>query len=321
MPQPTQTDLHVDALLTMLSIAYMNEPDAFIADEAFPVIPVAKQSNKIATYDKDYWFRDEAALRAPGQEAKGGGYGVDTSTTYFCDNYAFKDDIPDETRENYDQPFEPDNDSTALVTEKLKLRREKAFASDFFKTGVWTATGSDTNFATTATTQWSDYANSDPIGDVEAGREAIYSGTGKDPNKLLVGRAVWAKLKHHPDLIERIKYTQKAILTTDLVASLLEIPRLMIGKAIENTTDENAATQTYSYIFGKSALLFYTPDRPGLRTPSAGYTFHWSKFGGISYIRRVRDEKGQYDRIEGHTFFDQKAIAADTGYFMYNVVA
>jgi len=319
VPQPTQSDLHVDVLLTMLSIAYMNEPDAFIADEAFPVIPVAKQSNKLAKYTKEFWFRDEAKLRAPGEEAKGSGYGVDTSDTYFADNYAFKDDIPDETRENYDQPFDPDNDSVLLVTEKLKLRREVSFATDFFTTGVWVATGSDTNFASTPTTQWSDYANSDPIGDVEAGREAIYTGTGKDPNKFIIGRGVWAKLKHHPDLIERIKYTQKAILTVDLVASLLEIPRLMIGKALYNSTSEAAATQTYGYIFGKHGLLMYTPDRPGLRTPSAGYTFHWSKFGGISYIRRLRDEKGQYDRIEGHTFYDQKAVATDCGYFMQNL--
>jgi hypothetical protein len=321
MPQPVTSDLHVDVLLSMLSIAYMNEPDAFIADEAFPVVPVAKQSNKIAKYDKEFWFRDEASLRAPAQEAKGGGYTVNTSDTYFCSNYAYKDDIPDELRENYDQPFDPDNDSTALVTEKLKLRREVAWATDFFKTTVWGATGTDTDFSSTPTTQWSDYANSDPIGDVETGREAIYSGTGKDPNKLIIGRAVLAKLKHHPDLVERIKYTQTAILSVGIIASLFDVEKILVGKAIKNTTKEAASTQTYSYIFGKSALMLYTPARPGLRTPSAGYTFQWSKFGGISYIRRIRDDKAQYDRIEGHTFFDQKAIATDCGYFMYNVVA
>jgi hypothetical protein len=320
MPQPNVADLHVDVLLTMLSIAYMNEPGAYIADEAFPVIPVPKQSNKIAQYDKDYWFRDEAKLRAPGTETYGSGYAVTTSATYFAENYGFHDDIPDEMRENYDQPFDPDNDATLLVTEKLKLKREVAFATDFFTTGIWTPTGSDTDFSAAGYYQWDDYANSDPIGNVEAGREAIYSTTGRDPNKLILGRAVWSKLKHHPDLIERIKYTQKAILTTELVASLLEIDKIMVGKAIKAAVAEGQATQTYSYIFGKNALMLYTPPKPGLRVPSAGYTFHWNKFGGISYIRRIRDEKGQYDRIEGHTFFDQKYIGQDLGYFMYKIV-
>lgn len=320
MPQPNVGDLHVDVLLTMLSIAYMNEPDAYIADEAFPVIPVPKQSNKIAKYNKDFWFRDEAKLRAPGTETYGSGFAVDTSDTYFAENYGFHDDIPDELRANYDQPFDPDNDATALVTEKLKLKREVAFATDFFKISVWTATGSDKDFSSAGNFQWNDYSNSDPIGDIETAREGVYSTTGRDPNKLILGRAVWAKLKHHPDLIERIKYTQKAILTVDLVASLLEIERLMVGKAIKAAAVEGQATQTYSYIFGKHFLLMFTPANPGIRIPSAGYTFHWSKFGGISYIRRIRNDMAQYDRIEGHTFFDQKSIGTDLGYFGTNVV-
>jgi hypothetical protein len=320
MPQPVTSDLHVDALLTVLSIAYMNADDAFVADKIFPMVSVAKQTNKLAKYTKDYWFRDEAAIRAPGQEAKGAGYGVDTSDTYSCDNYAFKDDIPDELRENYDQPFDPDNDSTQLVIQKLKLRREVAFASDFFKTGVWTATGSDTDYATTVTKMWSDYANSDPIQDVEDMREGIYSITGQEMSDLLIGRAVYSKLKNHPDLIERIKYTQKAILSADLIASLLDVKRLHIGKAIKAATKEGQ-TATYSYIFGKHALGMYVPDSPGLRTPAAGYTFTWSKFGGLSYIRRLRDDKGQYDRIEGHTFFDQKYVSADCGFFLADVIA
>ena len=106
----------------------------------------------------------------------------------------------------------------------------------------------------------------------------------------------------------------------ELVAALFELERLLIGKAIYNTTDEGAATQTYAYIFGKHGLMSYAPPRPGLRIPSAGYIFTWKKFGGISYIRRLRDEKGQYDRIEGHTFFDQKAVSTDCGYFMENLV-
>lgn len=316
MPQPLQADLHVDALLTMLSIAYMNESDAYIADRLFPIVSVKKQSDKIATYTKDYWFRDDAQLRAPGTESTGGGYEVTTSTTYFCDNYAWHEDVPDETRANYDQPFDPDAEATALVTEKLKLKRERAWAADFFKTGVWTTT---TTLA--GVDQWSDYAGSDPIGNIETAREAIYSVTGREPNKLLVGRGVWAKMKHHPDFIERIKYTQKAILTVDLVSSLLEVDQMFVGKAIYATAKEGATSQTYSYIYGKSALLFYTPPSPALRTPSAGYTFTWNKMGGISFMRRIRDDKAMYDRIEGHTFFDQKCLGTDLGYIYLTAVA
>ena len=312
--QPTPQDLHVDALLTMLSIAYMNEPSVYIADQAFPVVTVGKQSNKIAKYDKEYWFRNEAKLRAPATESHGGGYEVDTSDTYFCENWSFHVDVAIEDRENYDSPFDPDNDATMLVVEKFRLVREAKFAADFFKTTVW-ATDNST------ATKWSDYGSSAPIQDVEAAREVIFSSTAKDPNKLVLGRAVWAQIKHHPDFIERIKYTQKAILTVDIVASLLEVDQILVGKAIASTTNEGIATQTVGYIFGKNALLLYTPARPGLRIPSAGYTFHWNKLGSLSFVRRINDAKTQADRIEGHTYFDQKAIATDCGYFFSAIVA
>ena len=42
MPQPTSTDVHVDAILTNMSIAYMQEAYAFVAARAFPTVNVNK---------------------------------------------------------------------------------------------------------------------------------------------------------------------------------------------------------------------------------------------------------------------------------------
>ncbi len=313
MPQPTAQDVHEDALLTMILIAYMNQPDAYIADTIFPIVPVRKQSGHIPQYTKADWFRDLASLRSPGTESRGSGFGV-TKATYFSDNYATHVNVDDESRDNQDAPYDLDDAATRLVSERLRIRREKAWAADFFKTGVW---GTDL----TPTDTWDDYALSDPIGDMEVGREGIHAVTGKEPNDLTVGRQVWTKLKHHPDFIERIKYTQLAIVTTGLIASLLELNRVLIGRAIETTSEEGASSDTFGYIFGKHALLTYTPGRPSLMLPSAGYTFVWNKRGGIAFTRRIRDEKAMYDRIEGHTYFDQKTIGTDLGYLMDDAVA
>ncbi len=46
MAQPTASDVHVDAVLTNLSVAYIQEQDAYIATKVFPVIPVDKKSDK-----------------------------------------------------------------------------------------------------------------------------------------------------------------------------------------------------------------------------------------------------------------------------------
>jgi hypothetical protein len=317
MPQPDIRDAHVDQLLTILSHAYMNEAENYIADKVFPVIPVRKQSARIAKYTKADWFRDEASLRSPGTESAGTGFSVDTTDTYFCDNYAVHKDIADEVRENTDAPYDPDLEATMLVTDRLLLRREIAFAADFMAISKW---GTDAN---KTAAPWSDYGTGDPIGDVETGKDTIHKTTAREANKIVIGREVWSKLKHHPDFIERIKYTQRGVLTTDIVAAILEIGQILIGKAIKNTYVEGQtdAAAAYSYVVGDSALLLHVAPRPALLTPSAGYTFHWSNFGALSFIRRLRNDFTQVDRIEAHTYFDQKAIGTDLGYYLYNLVA
>ena len=65
MAQPTPSDVHVDAILTNISVAYIQDQNYFIANKVFPSIPVEKQSDKYFKYTKGDWFRDEAAVRAP----------------------------------------------------------------------------------------------------------------------------------------------------------------------------------------------------------------------------------------------------------------
>ena len=128
----------------------------------------------------------------------------------------------------------------------------------------------------------------------------------------------------HPDLVDTIKYTQRGVLTTDLVASLLEIDRLEIGRAIYTTSVEGTAESSVSYsrIWGKNALLMYIPASPSLMTPAAGYTFVWRRVpNALQFMKRMRDEEREVDIIEGNSYFDQKITAANAGLFLSNAVA
>ena len=64
MPQPTTGDVHVDAILTNMSIAYMQEAYAFVAGKVFPTVPVSKQSDKFFTSTQADFIRDQVELRA-----------------------------------------------------------------------------------------------------------------------------------------------------------------------------------------------------------------------------------------------------------------
>ncbi|MDD5034122.1 MAG: hypothetical protein PHE55_05135 [Methylococcaceae bacterium] len=318
MAMPTASDVHVDGLLTNISIGYVNK--SYIADQVFGIVPVQRQSDIIPQYDKSHWFRNLAKLRAPATKSERSGYKVTNTAKYFCDRYSFGFEIPDDVRANADAPYNMDRDGVAFATDKIQMAREQKFATDFFVTTPWTTTVTGgTDF-----TQWSDYGASDPLGDMETNKETVEGLIADSPNVLVLGRQVWSKLKWHPDLIDTIKYTQRAQMTIDLAAALFELESILVGKALTTATAEGTAegSVVYSRIFGKHGLLLYRPPSPGLMTPAAGYTFVWQRVpSAIQYIKRIRDEEREVDIIEANSFFDQKVTAADSGLFISGATA
>src|SRR5271166_4957650 len=135
MPQPTRSDVHVNRPLTNVSIAYIQRAQDFVADKVFPYVPVMKQSDRYFVYTKDWWFRAGAEKRAPGTESAGGGFNINNTPSYFCDVWAWHDDVDDQTRGNADEPLDMDRDATLFVTQVLLLRREIQYVSKFMAAG------------------------------------------------------------------------------------------------------------------------------------------------------------------------------------------
>lgn len=329
MPQPNVNNVHIDAILTNISVAYIQNTANFIADKVFPVVPVDKKSDLYFTYTKADWFRDEAQKRADGTASAGSGYGL-TTASYQADVFAFHKDIGDQTRANADNPLNPDMEATQFVTQRLLLRREVQWTNDFFKTGVWATDVTGTGTANVAGTYWSDYVNSptsytsDPIAQVENAKASVLSTTGYEPNTFVLGYKVFQVLKNHPMLIDRYKYTQAgAIVTEDLLAQLFGVERVLVAKAVVNSANEGA-TASLGFVAGNSALLCYSAPNPGLLTPSAGYTFMWTGVsGGLGTtvgVSRFRMEELKADRVEGEMAFDNKVIGSDLGYFWSSIV-
>lgn len=326
MPQPTRSDVHVNRPLTNISVAYIQRATDFIADQVFPTIPVSKQSDRYFTYDKSYWFRSEATERAPGTESAGSGFTIDSTPSYYARLYAVHKDVDDQTRANTDDPLNADRDATLLVTQQMLLKKDALWASTFFKTGVWT---NDLTAVTSGTPTASEFlrwdvAGGDPTADVTLQATKMHERTGYRPNVLVITPFVLQKLNNHSLILDRIKYTQRGIVTLDLLAALFGVEKVVVANATNNTAQEGAAT-AMSFVFGKSALLLYSNPNPSIMQPSAGYTFSWSGLlgagAGGSRIKRFRQEQIESDRIEAEMAFDYKVVASDCGTFMSGVVS
>ena len=267
--------------------------------------------------------------RAPATESAGGGYSLDNTPTYFATRYSFHKDIPDEVRANADAVLNPDREATAYVTHKALIRREKLFVSRFFSTGIWGAdiTGVASSPNASQVLQWND-ANSSPIENVRVAKRAIAESTGFEPNKLVLGRAVYDTLLDHPDIVDRLKYGQTpggvANTSTSDLATLFKVDEILVMNAIENTAKEGQ-NASHSFIGGKAALLCYSTPAPGLMTPTAGYTFSWTGLMGSgsegNRIRSFRMENIGADRVEIDMCFDMKLVAPELGRFWTSIIA
>lgn len=298
MPEPE--NVHVDQILTNISIQYRNA--AYVGTQIMPIVPVKKKSDIYYIYDsKADRFRIPLTLRAPKTESRTVDWKV-TTDGYVCDEHALNDLIDDIERDNADKPLNLEVDTIEFLTDivtlglemRIKTMLEASLTANAPTNGVW-----------------SDYTTEtiDPIADIEIGKAAIHAVIFREPNVLLLGKAVYDKLKHHPKILELIKYSQKGVLTTDLMASLFGIEKVIVGNAGYNTAKEGKAA-VLSYLWGKNAILAYVEPKPGIKKFSLGYTFQSQKF----QTRRARIETKHSDWFEVGDIETEKMICAACGY-------
>jgi Phage major capsid protein E len=320
MPNPTPSDLHINGYLTDLSVAYLNQASKFAAPVVFPWVDVQKQSDVYAIFDRGDFLRDGMQVRGIYDTAAQTGFRVSTAD-YRCEVWSLAKLVSDREKANADDPFRPDEDAAAFLTQQRLIRQEVDWCSTYFTTGVWTGSSTGTDLTVTA---WDD-VSSTPIENVEDESAEIESNTGMLPNTLVVNRRVWQALKNHPDIVDRVKHTSGASLTTDVVARLMGLDRIVIAAGVRNSAQEGA-TAAVDYIAGNHALLAYSASSPGLMTPSAGYIFRWVGAdapggGGAQSISTFRDDKRRCDRHEIMAAWDCQAVSPLCGAFFSSVVS
>lgn len=293
-------NVHIDAVLSQISIGYGNL--GAVGDVLFPSVKVNKQSDKYYVFGRENWFPEDD-LRAPGSIANEI-IGIQVSLdTYYAQEHALQIPVTDEERSNVDSPLAPDRDATEHVTDKIILGRERAIqvlattAANYAATNTTTLSGG---------TQWSAYATSDPIGVMRTGKSAVHAQIFREPNVAVIPYQVMTVLEDHPDFLERIKYSERAIFSPDLLASVLGFDRVVVP-GVGIGTSNPGASPTFGYLWGKDVVLAYVPPRPGLKVPAYGYEFTWR----TRSIDRWREEPRKSDLIRCSTSYDLKMTAVD----------
>lgn len=315
-------DVHINAALTTVSLAYMQNASNFIASQVFPVVPVQKQSDLIWNFEPEQFNKNLLRKRAPSTEAAIAGMQAST-VPYYAHVWALGSDIADQTRANTDSAWNLDRQYTEFLTNSALISRELNFISTFLVPGIWGTnwTGVAATPGTNQILQWDNPAST-PIEDIRTGARLIQRRTGFRPNKLVLGRKTFDILVDHPDIVDRVKYGQTpngaALVNMQALAALFEVDRVIVANAVENVNG------TTDFVFDNGALLVYSPDNAAPQMPAAGLTYSWTGYTGANgvggRIFKFRMDHLRSDRIEIELAYDQRVTGASLGLFIGSAV-
>ena len=251
MPQITPAQARViDPVLSTIAQGYQNSE--MIAPFLFPTVPANLRGGNIIAFGKEA-FMLYASQRAPGENTKRVKFGY-AGAPFSLVDYSLEGVCPIEVQQEAANGASIDMCARAIggVSAIMVLRLEKQ-AADIARNAA--SYGAANKVTLSGTAQWSDFgATSDPIAAVETAKEAIRAATGKRPNTITMGAAVMAKLRQHPKIVERIKYTGRDVATNELLASLFGVQRVVSGDAIYS----NDAGTAFTDVWGKDVVVAYT---------------------------------------------------------------
>lgn len=337
MPMLTPSQVHIDAPLTNLTLAYLQDESNFIADKVFPVVDVDKQSDKYYIYDRENFNRSgERKALAPRTRPEHVGMSLSNSN-YFADVFGLRTDFDEQTLANEDAALETRAMGAQLLVHNMLIDREKDWVANYFSDNVWgtnwDGVANADNDTAIEVTNWDDYTNSTPIVDVRRLCTAVQLKSGGfKPNTGVMSKAVYDKLLDHPDILARINggatVDKTALITKQKIAEIFELERIFVLEGIENTAAEGA-TESNAFIGGDHFMVCYTPASAGLRTPAAGLTFAWNSLPGVSNLGvTVESFTGDFLRVEGiaeeihvKMAYDMKIVGSDLGGFINSVIS
>ncbi len=131
---PTPALLHVDSILSNLSIQYVNED--MIWRLLMPIVPVGKRSDKYPVYSKPDTYRvtdDSVGPKAMPNE-------IDWSLSidnYSVSDHALGDWMSQEEIDNADTPISVDMDTNDNLNRALELKQEDRVAGKIFLAGTY----------------------------------------------------------------------------------------------------------------------------------------------------------------------------------------
>lgn len=297
---------------TAIAIAYKNQ--SLIADKVLPIVPVGKQEFKYYKFDLAEGFTlpdTKVGRKSKPNEVEFTATEIDAA----CVDYALDDSVPNADIDNAPVNYDPISIATEGIMDLIKLAREKRAADLVFNYANYATANKQT---LSGTSQFSDFDNSDPLGVISSAIDTMVM----RPNKIVMGQAVWTKVRMHPDLVQAIygNNQSKGILTREQFASLFELDELIVGQGFINSA-KKGQTASLSRVWGKDIVLFYdSPVAAASGRVTFGFTARWgTPIAGSEFDKNIGMRGGQ--QVRAGESVKEVITANDLGYMIKDAIA
>jgi len=287
-------------ILTGHAVEFLQNSAEFVGRQLFPVFNSPEQSSDYYVFDKENMLNVPTEIRrAPGSPYRRSLMTL-SDDSFATKNYGVEEPVDDSEYDKYASRLNADKAAInralniVLINHEIRVHEKATSISPTSSPG----------------TKW-DAGSSDPIGDINAAREVIHDGCGMDPNTLCIGRDVYNVLCEHPDVLDKIKHTQRGVITADLLAAVFKVDRVLVAGVVRNTAAEGQALSV-SKIWGDDVILAHVNSAQDLKVPNFGRTFSWSAAqgsgpGGVA-VESYREESVSSNVHRAKQFTDEKLV-------------
>ena len=293
----------VDQVLTNIARGYHNA--SHVALYLFPEVTVSKEGGKIPEFTKESFkiYNTERAIRAKSNR-------INPENRNEIDYVLTEHDLeyPIDYREQAEDILPSRLHATTVVTDGISLRLEK-LAADVVQDLTTYPTG---NKVTLASADKFTNTSSNPFTVFETAKEAIRAKIAQRPNVCVIGASAYSALKEHPAVLDRIKYTQSAVITKDLLKQLLDFDQLYVGDSVY--ADDSGS---FKDIWSDNVIIAYVPETNSniprsFYEPAFGYTLRKK----TNPIVDTYTEGGKVEIIRNTDIFVSKVVGSDAGYLI-----
>jgi len=297
----------VDPVLTNLARGYTNAQ--MMGKTLFPFVAVTKEQNKIPLFSKES-FKAINTLRAI--RAKSNVMDPEGIDSVECGLEEHDISYPIDMREIRAS-------KNVINLESYGVRAASAIIALAHEIGCAELAQNASNYGAsnkktlTGQGQFSDYAHSDPVAVIPAAKEAVRGQIGRKPNTALMGAAAYITLASHPQLLERIKYSQLGVVTVELMQTIFGISKIVVGEAVSMNKKG-----VISDVWGDNIILAYVPgvddgQEPSIYEPAYGYSLRAEDYPKAG---PWMSEDNKVENINVTDLIKPHIVGADAGYLI-----